>query len=58
MKANTKNIVNYVNKKLDKGGSDNISIWLPSLNKNTFKALGNHFKSVKCGAFGYIEFKR
>ena len=58
MKANTKNIVNYVNKNMDRTGIDNISICLPNLNKNTFLALKNHFKSVERGPFCYIEFKR
>jgi len=57
-KANTKNIVAYVNKQLDRMGSDNVAICLPKLNKNNFEALKHHFKSVKHGAFGYIEFQR
>ena len=58
MKANTKNITDYVNKELDRTGSDNIAICLPDLNKNTLKALAYHFLSVKRGPFGYIRFER
>ena len=58
MKANTRNITEYVNKQLDRTGSNNIAICLPSLNKNTFKALAYHFKSVQRQPFGYIRFER
>jgi len=58
MKPTAKNIAEYVNKRLDKTKSDNISVCLPRLNKNTIKALRRRFKSVKYGAFGYIEFRR
>lgn len=58
MKPTAKNIAEYVNKQLDRTKSDNVAIYLPGLNKNTFKALKGKFKSVKHGAFGYIEFRR
>lgn len=58
MKANVKNIVAYVNKQLDRTKMNNISIGLPNLNENTFKALSHHFKSVRRGPFGYIRFER
>ena len=53
MKANTKNIVKYINEKM--GDSDNIAIYLPRLNKNTFNA--NYFK-VQRQPFGYVRFER
>ena len=55
MKANTKNIVKYINEKM--GDSDNIAIYLPRLNKNTFNALANYFK-VQRQPFGYVRFER
>ncbi len=58
MKANTKNIVNYVNQQLDRTRCNNIAINLPGLNKNTFNALANHFKEVRRQPFGYIRFER
>lgn len=58
MKANTKNIVAYVNRQLDRTGGNNIAIYLPTINQNTFKALANHFKKVQRQPFGYIRFER
>ncbi len=58
MKLTAKNITDYANKEMDRTDSDNIAISLPKLNKNTFKALQDRFKSVKQGPFGYIRFER
>lgn len=58
LKANTKNITEYVNKSLDRTNSDNVAIYLPRLNKNTFKALAHHFKLVQRQPFGYVRFER
>ena len=62
MKATAKNIAKYANDKMDGGAckSNNISIGLPGLNKNTLDALRNNynFKSVSIGPFGYIRFER
>ena len=58
MRANTKNIVEYVTRQMDRTGIDNISIGLPKLNKNTFNALKHHFKIVRRDPFGYIHFER
>ncbi len=58
MKANTKNLTKYVNEQLDRTNSNNIAIHLPGLNKNTFNALGLHFKEVRRQPFGYIRFER
>lgn len=58
MKANTKNIVEYVNKTLDRTKSNNVAICLGKLNQNTLVALSGHFKSVRREPFGYIHFER
>ncbi len=62
MKPTAKNIAKYANDKMDGGTfkSDNISIGLPRLNRNTLGALRNNynFKSVSVEPFGYIRFER
>jgi len=58
MKANTKNIVEYVNRTLDRTGSNNVAICIPNLSKSTFKALAGHFKTVQHQPFGYVRFER
>ena len=63
MKPTAKNIAKYVTDRMDNGSvkSDNISIGLPKLNKNTLEALRNNynFKVVREeGILGYVYFKR
>ena len=59
MKSTCKNITAYVNKQLDRTGTNNISIGLPKLNKNTLTALRRNFKEVRVEGFmGYVHFER
>ncbi len=63
MKLTAKNIARYVIDRMDNGSvrSNNISIGLPKLNKNTLEALRNNynFKVVREeGILGYVHFER
>lgn len=51
-------IVEYVEERLDATKSDNITIYLPQVNKIDMKQLRKRFSSVEHGAFGYVEFRR
>lgn len=66
-KPTCKNITEYVNNKFgqptfSRGKEyppvNNISIYLPNLNENTFNALKANFKIVKHEFFGYIHFEK
>ncbi|MBA7590149.1 hypothetical protein ES708_32256 [subsurface metagenome] len=50
-------IVEYVRKRLEDTKSDNITVYLPHLNKIDLKQLQKCFASVKPSAFGYVEFR-
>ena len=59
MKPTCKNITKYINQRLDKLETNNISISLPKLNKSTLEALRQNFKVVRSESFlGYIHFER
>ena len=59
MNPTCKNITKYINQRLDKLETNNISISLPNLNKNTLEALRQNFKVVHLEPFlGYIHFER
>ena len=68
MKPTCKNITEYVNKKLStptfrKDGTElppcnNIGIYLPNLNQNTFNALKANFKIVRREFMGYVYFEK
>ncbi len=51
-------IVEYVKERLDATKSDNISVYLPQVNKLAMKQLQKCFSAVEHGAFGYVEFRR
>ncbi len=63
MKPTARNIAKYIIDRMDNGSakSDNISISLPKLNKNTLESLRNNynFKVVQEeGILGYVHFER
>ncbi len=63
MKPTAKNIAKYANDKMNGGAfkSNNISISLPRLNRNTLKALRGNYNFKVCkeeGVLGYVHFER
>lgn len=69
MKPTAKNIARYANERMDREvilhgkvlpPSNNISIYLPKLNKHTLESLRNNynFKVVRPEFLGYIYFER
>jgi hypothetical protein len=67
IKPTCKNITAYVKKKFTepiiRNGktyppTNNISIYLPNINKNTFKALQANFRVVEREFMGYIHFEK
>ena len=56
-KPTCKNITEYVKASFKRTGIDNVSIYLPNLNENTFKALKANFKVVNREIWGSIHFE-
>lgn len=63
MKPTAQNIAKYANDRMDNGSvkSNNISISLPKLNRNTLKALQDNYNFTEVreeGILGYVHFER
>ncbi|HUU65406.1 MAG TPA: hypothetical protein VMW37_04795 [Dehalococcoidales bacterium] len=55
--ATVHEIKDYVDRKLEKTGSDNIAIHLPAMTPVMLRALQKHYKDVRLQPFGYVRFE-